>query len=81
MTNAITKKTIIEAILLQIEDLKNDQMLAKQDVTSLRSKLLSAPHSSVERDLKEAEADASQIAFKIKSLNEALIQINNGFGW
>jgi septal ring factor EnvC (AmiA/AmiB activator) len=77
---AIAKKNILEAISIQIGEVEVELREAKKDLSSLRIKMLSAPHASVERELAASFFDVTQCEQKIRSLREAEKMIQIGFG-
>jgi hypothetical protein len=78
---ATAKKNILEAISIQIREVQIELIDAKKDLASIRTKFLSSPHPSVERDVEAAYFDVVQCESKIKSLVEAQKNIEKGFGW
>lgn len=80
-SQALAKKQILDLINIQMDEMRTERNLAMCKVSSLRMKFIQTGIEEIKEQMEEAECDLRIINSRNKALEEALININNGFGW
>jgi len=78
---AIAKKKILDLINIRMDEMRTERNNAMSKVSSLRIKLIQTGDKDLAIQLEDAEMDLKIVRMKDKALEEAMIQVNNGFGW
>jgi uncharacterized coiled-coil DUF342 family protein len=79
MKNA--KQTILDLINAQINKVRAERNEAMSKVSSLRMEYIKTGIESIKEQMEDAECQLKVINIKAKALEEAELNIHNGFGW
>ncbi len=80
-SQAIAKKQILDLINIQMDEMRTERNLAMLKVSSLRMKFIQSGDKDLTSQIEEAELELKIVRMKDKALEEAMIQIQHGFGW
>lgn len=78
---ALAKKQILDLINIRMDEMRTERYNAMSKVSSLRMEFIKSGNKDLPRQIEDAEMELNFIRMKDKALEEAMIQINNGFGW